>query len=260
LRIILAIQAFFAILFSGKVPPKLLPAPPAPEEPADKRAERERLGKELAEASKKLEGLAPLEEKAKQVDALTAELADNKKDLDEAEKKQATLQKDLDTAEGELVKLRPEAEKVPDLEARLEKSKDAKGEAEGKLKEARDAGALALLAWLQREGRLVDFVMESIDGYDDSQVGAAVREIHSGCARVLAEGLALEAILPGEEESPVEVPEGFDPVAIALTGNVRGEPPFKGVLMHHGWRAAEIKIPVPETVDPRVLAPAEVEL
>src|SRR5215831_3115113 len=36
-------------------------------------------------------------------------------------------------------------------------------------------GALQLLALLQREGRLVDFLAEDISGYDDASIGAAVR-------------------------------------------------------------------------------------
>ncbi|MCA8926084.1 MAG: DUF2760 domain-containing protein [Planctomycetes bacterium] len=119
---------------------------------------------------------------------------------------------------------------------------------------------MALLGWLQREGRLIDFLRESIDDYEDDQVGAAVRAIHSGCRKVLDEALALQPILEGDENEPVTVPSGFDPVAISLSGNVKGDPPFKGTLMHHGWRTETVSVPVPETVDPRVLAPAEVEL
>src|SRR4051794_37026728 len=37
---------------------------------------------------------------------------------------------------------------------------------------------LQLLAILQREGRLVDFLMEDLQGIPDAQVGAAVREVH----------------------------------------------------------------------------------
>jgi hypothetical protein len=56
-------------------------------------------------------------------------------------------------------------------------------------------------------------------------------------------------------------PAGFDPSAIRLTGNVTGEPPFKGTLQHHGWRVKEIKLgPVPEGQDEFVLAQAEVVL
>src|SRR5690242_3139956 len=45
--------------------------------------------------------------------------------------------------------------------------------------------ALSLLAVLQREARLVDFLMESIGGYSDAQIGAAVRDVHRGSAAVL---------------------------------------------------------------------------
>ena len=55
--------------------------------------------------------------------------------------------------------------------------------------------------------------------------------------------------------------EDFDPARIKLTGNVHGEPPFRGVLRHCGWQAAEIRLPVQTgDVDRRVIAPAEVEV
>jgi len=42
---------------------------------------------------------------------------------------------------------------------------------------------------------------------------------------------------------------------------VGGEPPFTGVLRHHGWRATKVKLPtLSEGVDRHVVAPAEVEL
>jgi len=54
---------------------------------------------------------------------------------------------------------------------------------------------------------------------------------------------------------------GFDAATVRLTGNVVGQPPFTGTLMHRGWRVAEIKLPkLAEGHDVRVLAPAEVEL
>jgi len=46
-----------------------------------------------------------------------------------------------------------------------------------------------------------------------------------------------------------------------LTGNVTGQPPFKGTLLHHGWRVTEIKLAKPpEGQDEFVVHPAEVEL
>ena len=122
-------------------------------------------------------------------------------------------------------------------------------------------GALALLALLQREGRLVDFLRESLDSYDDADIGVAVRDIHRGCKKVIEEHFVLEAVMPGEEDTRVKVPAGFDPGEVRLIGKISGEPPFTGTLRHHGWRVTEVKLPtLTEGVDRRVLAPAEVEI
>jgi len=123
------------------------------------------------------------------------------------------------------------------------------------------AAAVQILALLQKEGRLLDFLQEEIEGYGDDQVGAAVRSIHAGCRKVLREHVGLAPVVEGEEESTVEVPSGFDPSRIRLIGNVTGDPPFKGVMRHHGWRSTALKLPAPPAgFDPSVIAPAEVEL
>jgi hypothetical protein len=122
-------------------------------------------------------------------------------------------------------------------------------------------GALAFLALLQREGRLVDFLREPLDGFSDADIGAAARDVHRGCRKVLDQHLTFEAVMPGAEEAKVTVPKGFDPAEIRLVGEAKGEPPFKGTLRHHGWRAMEVKLPsLTEGVDRTVIAPAEVEL
>ena len=105
--------------------------------------------------------------------------------------------------------------------------------------------AVRLFALLHREGRLLDFLLEDIQGLPDDQVGAGVRDIHRQCQHTLKEHVVLEPVLPNKEEDKVEVPPGFDPSAIRLTGNVTGQPPFKGVLRHHGWRVKELKIAKP---------------
>jgi hypothetical protein len=129
-------------------------------------------------------------------------------------------------------------------------------------KPVRPSGAaVRFLALLQREGRLIDFLLEDIQAYPDAQIGAAVRDIHRQCHTALREHLVLDPILPQPEGSPVEVTSGFDPSAIRLIGNVTGQPPFRGTLQHHGWRVKEIKLPTPpEGQDELVLMPAEVEL
>jgi hypothetical protein len=120
---------------------------------------------------------------------------------------------------------------------------------------------LRLLSILQREGRLVDFFLEEIDGYTDEQVGAAVRDIHRNCRKALRDHLVLEPVVPEAEGVAVTVPSGFDPSAIRVTGNVTGSPPFTGTLRHHGWRVKELKItPPPAGQDEFVVHPAEVEL
>jgi hypothetical protein len=120
---------------------------------------------------------------------------------------------------------------------------------------------LRLLALLQREGRLLDFLLEDIQTYPDADVGAAVRDIHRQCQAAIKEHLVLEPVLPRPERSEVEIPSGFDPAAVRLTGNVTGQPPFRGTLQHHGWRVKEIKLaPPPEGQDEFIIMPAEVEL
>ena len=123
-----------------------------------------------------------------------------------------------------------------------------------------EEGALRLLGLLQEEGRLVDFLEEDIGGYSDEQIGAGVRGIHEACRKVLRERVGLEPVLRGGEGETVVVEPGFDSRAIRLTGNVGGEPPFRGVLRHAGWRARAATFPVRPGLDPRVIAPAEVEI
>jgi hypothetical protein len=121
--------------------------------------------------------------------------------------------------------------------------------------------ALQLLGLLQREGRLVDFIEESLDGFSDAQIGAAARTVHAGCKRAIEEHFRIEPVYREAEGAVITIAAGFDPGAIRLTGNVVGQPPFRGSLRHHGWRVRETHLPsVPEGQDPRLVAPAEVEL
>ena len=164
--------------------------------------------------------------------------------------------------EGALPKALPEktaAEKAPEKPAEKAPEKPAKVE-DKRVQHQRD-GALALLALLQREGRLVDFLREPLDGFADADIGAAARDVHRGCRKVLEQHLSFEPVMPGEEEAKVSVPKGFDPAEIRLIGEAKGEPPFKGTLRHHGWRVVDAKLPtLTEGIDRTVIAPAEVEL
>ncbi len=146
-----------------------------------------------------------------------------------------------------------EEEKASPVAAAEEKGPDEE--------EIREAAVVQILSLLQREGRLIDFLQEDIEPYDDAQIGAAVREVHRGCRSVLSDSLGLAPVMNAQEGTEVEVHEDFDPARIKLTGNVHGEPPFKGVLRHCGWQATEIRLPVRTgDMDRHVIAPAEVEV
>jgi len=122
--------------------------------------------------------------------------------------------------------------------------------------------SLQTLVVLQRKGRLVDFLQENLSEYDDAQIGAAVRSIHSGCKETLSKYIDLKPIFKDEEGKEVTVDEGFDSRAIQLTGNVKGNPPFKGILRHRGWRAVKVQVPqlTSQEEGNNVLAPAEIEI
>jgi hypothetical protein len=123
-----------------------------------------------------------------------------------------------------------------------------------------EAPALRLLARMQEEGRLVDFLEEDLAPYPDDQIGAAARGIHEGCRKVLREYVAIEPVMRASEGETVTVEPGFDPTTIRLTGNVGASPPFRGVLRHTGWRVARATLPARRGEDPHLLAPAEVEI
>src|SRR5215472_8122575 len=97
------------------------------------------------------------------------------------------------------------------------------------------ASGLMLLAALQREGRFVDFVLQDVAGFSDEDIGAAARVVHSGCRKIIDQFFRFEPATKGSEGAAMSVPAGFDAQRIRLTGNVSGNPPFRGTLKHHGW-------------------------
>jgi hypothetical protein len=122
--------------------------------------------------------------------------------------------------------------------------------------------ALTLLATLQREARLLDIVQEPLGAYSDAQVGAAAREVLRNCATVIERLFAPQPALIQDEGSVVEVPRGYDPMRFKMVGNVSGEPPFQGRLVHHGWVASRCELPswTGNPSSAMVLAPIEVEI
>jgi hypothetical protein len=123
------------------------------------------------------------------------------------------------------------------------------------------ADAVFTLVLLQREGRLVDFLQEPLDGFSDAQVGAAARQVHDACRKVLQQVFGVEPLRAEAEGSPVTLAAGFDPRHLRLTGRASAAPPYDGILRHRGWRVTRVAFPQRhESLDPAVLCPAEVEV
>ncbi|HEV7282048.1 MAG TPA: DUF2760 domain-containing protein [Pirellulaceae bacterium] len=121
--------------------------------------------------------------------------------------------------------------------------------------------AIALLAALQRESRLVDLVMQPLDGYDDAQIGAAARDVLRDARAALEKTVALRPLRTETEGSIVETPADPDAAQYRLTGAVQGQPPYRGELVHAGWVATKVELPkyVGSPDSSRIVAPAEVE-
>ncbi len=121
-------------------------------------------------------------------------------------------------------------------------------------------GALQLLGILQRDSRLVDFLMEDIAAYSDDQVGAAVRELHDQCRDALARYVTLQPVIDGVEGTFAKAPSS-DPNVVKFVGNVPAKPPAGGTLRHKGWKAAKVDLPaIAGKQDASIVAPAEIEV
>lgn len=124
-----------------------------------------------------------------------------------------------------------------------------------------ERGALLLMGLLQREGRFADFLQENLDGVDDTDLAVAAREVWRGCRKAIHQHMQLVPIIDAEEDTPHTVEPGFDPQMLRLTGRVRGDPPYHGMLRHPGWRAQDVRLPQwSDGVNANVVAAAEVEI
>ncbi len=121
---------------------------------------------------------------------------------------------------------------------------------------------LRSLALLQREGRLIDFLMEDLDAYQDDEIGSTAREVHRGCRKVFQDYLNLKPIYEASEDETVTVEESFDPESVRLIGQVTGRPPYRGPLRHRGWQVDQVRLPELASAhrSQPILAQAEVEV
>ncbi|HTU45047.1 MAG TPA: DUF2760 domain-containing protein [Bryobacteraceae bacterium] len=124
-------------------------------------------------------------------------------------------------------------------------------------------GALQILHILQRDSRLIDFLMEDITSYEDDQVGSAVRSIHNDCKASLTRHLTLAPVIDSVEGTyqKLDASKAPDPNRIKLIGNVPASGKVAGgTLRHRGWLASSVTLPPLGKQDVSVLAPAELEV
>lgn len=190
--------------------------------------------KSLAESSEARDHLV------KEVEILTSK---NKSLLSELETKKTAL-KDKDLH-------------YKDLEKSFAEKKDSQ-------KETKDS--LLLLSLFQENGRFLDFVMDDIAGYDDSQVGAAGRIVHQGCKKVLKNYFAINPLVDHKEGDNIKLSslgkEGniYRLVGASGQGNVD-----EGKLLHKGWESKVVNLPQKvykseDKLDINVIVPAEIEV
>lgn len=127
--------------------------------------------------------------------------------------------------------------------------------------EGGDISHLRLLGQLQHMGRLIDFLKEDISSYSDAEVGAAVRKIHADCGKCLEELVTVRPLMEEKEGSKIQLPKGYDSSKIKVIGNVKGDGPHSGTLIHKGWKAHKRSLPKKTgEFHAEVICPAEVEV
>jgi hypothetical protein len=127
-------------------------------------------------------------------------------------------------------------------------------------KESYNNGAIHILAEMQKEGRLIDFLKENLDDYNDEEIGGSVRSIHEGCKKAIDTHIQMEKVLDQEEESTCRINKDYDAKSIKLTGRVSDTYPMKGSLVHPGWKVKEVKLTQKSKSTQNIIAPAEVEI
>ncbi len=119
-------------------------------------------------------------------------------------------------------------------------------------------GAVQILGILQRESRLIDFLMEDITPYSDEQVGAAVRDVQTQAKQALDRYMKLAPVVDAVEETPVQT-AGLEATSYKLIGNVPANgKAASGLLRHKGWKAE--KTDLPSSKPSAIVAPAELEV
>ena len=127
-------------------------------------------------------------------------------------------------------------------------------------------GAVQILGLLQKEGRLIDFLMEDISQYSDDQVGAAVRDVHKNSKAALERHMTLVPVVDGVEGTVTRLASAGlsvrDTISLRLVGKVPADGKVEaGILQHRGYKVEKIDLPALKPGEKAtILAPAEIEV
>ena len=226
------------------------------------------LQQSLDEAKKEIEDKqTDLQSKTEELDKLKKEAETVSSKAENLEKDNKGIRREVDKLNSKLKASDSEKDelktKVIELTKQIEEQSEELKAAAANVKGGKEAippAAYQILYLLQKEGRLIDLLNEDISSIEDEDLGGAVRPVLEGCAKLLKDRLVVEPVLKEEEGSVVTVDEA-DPETIKLSGTVPESGPYKGELIHHGWRLKECNLP--ELVDGwkgNVIAPAEIEI
>ncbi len=119
--------------------------------------------------------------------------------------------------------------------------------------------AITLLSTLQREARLLDLVQESLDGFNDAQIGAAAREVLRDSRKCLDRMFAIEPLAEADEGAVCQVQSNPSPARFRLVGKSEGN---SGTIAHRGWKATRCEIPKwnGSPQESLILAPIEIDV
>jgi hypothetical protein len=110
-----------------------------------------------------------------------------------------------------------------------------------KQQETKDS-SLLLLSLMQREARLIDFLMEDITEYSNEQVGAAIRDVHKKASGILKRCYDPIALVAQEGEVDLEV--AYNAEVWDVSGKIPQAGSFKAEVIHSGWMAQKLELPV----------------
>jgi len=128
-----------------------------------------------------------------------------------------------------------------------------------------EAGVVQFLARLQEKGRLVDFLMDDITPYSNEQIGVVARVVHQGCREAVRAAFEIQPVHPGAEREEIVLAGDFDAGSYRLVGRVPEHPPYRGTVLHRGWKATRVTLPrVTDSARAssagKIIAPTEVEV